>query len=133
MILIDYLYYQFTNFYKYFEKDGTHKVSGYILTCVMLNLNLIIVTGYSDYFFNTNITENLSKYQFFIYFCVPLNLLVAVRYWKFISYDEIKNKVKAYNKTSKIIADILLILYVIFSLPVGIYLAVKLHSLNQII
>ena len=40
MILIDFLYYQFTNFYKYFEKDGTHKASGIVLTCSMLCWNL---------------------------------------------------------------------------------------------
>lgn len=126
MILIDFLYYKFTNFYKYFEKDGTHKASGIILTCTMLSLNLTFLMIFLDRFFVGNIIPD-NKYIMLLY-CLPIILLIGLRYWKYTSYEEIREKVKGFSNTKKIIADILLILYVIISLPVFIYFAAYLGS-----
>lgn len=126
MILIDFLYYQFTNFYKYFEKDGTHKASGIILTCGMLCWNLIFLIIILDNYFNANLGSK-NKY-FLLVYCLPIILLIGLRYWKFTSYEEIREKVKSFSNTKKIIADILLILYVIISLPVFIYFAAYIGS-----
>lgn len=128
MILIDFLYYQFTNFYHYFEKDGTHKASGLILTCGFLCWNLTIIIILVDYFFKTNVGPS-SKYFLLIYY-LPIVFFICLRYWKFTSYEEVKEKVKNFGRTKKTIADILLIIYVIISLPGAIYIAAKLHSLN---
>lgn len=126
MTLIDFLYYQFTNFYKYFEKDGTHKASGIILTCGMLCWNLIFLIIILDNYFNANLGPK-NKY-FLLAYCLPIILLIGLRYWKFTSYEEIREKVKGFSNTKKIIADILLILYVIISLPVFIYFAAYIGS-----
>ena len=121
-----YLYYQFTNFYKYFEKDGTHKASGIILTCTMLSLNLTFLMILLDRFYIDNVIPD-NKYVMLLY-CLPILVLVGLRYWKFTSYEEIREKVKELSKTKKIIADILLILYVIISLPIFIYFAAYIGS-----
>ncbi|MFP3833594.1 hypothetical protein [Chryseobacterium sp. SIMBA_028] len=121
MFFLDYLYYQFTNFYYYFEKDGTHKASGIILTCGMLSWNLIFLMIVFDRFYAKNLIPD-NKYAMLLY-CLPIILLIGLRYWKFTSYEEIREKVKSFSNTTKIIADILLILYVIISLPVFIYIA----------
>lgn len=113
MILIDYLYYQFTNFYHHFEKDGTHKGSGIILTCTMLSLNLILTLMFLDHFYGIN-TIPSNKYVVIIY-CLPIILLVGLRYWKFTSYEEIKEKVQKFSKRTRIIADIFLIIYAVIS------------------
>ena len=126
MILIDYLYYQFTNFYKYFEKDGTHKASGIILTCGILSWNLTFLMIILDRFYNDTIIPH-NKYVMLVY-CLPIILLIGLRYWKFTSHEEIREKVKNFSNTKKIIADIMLILYVIISLPVFIYFAAYLGS-----
>ena len=125
-MIIDYLYYQFTNFYKYFEKDGTHKASGIILTCTMLSLNLTFLMILLDRFYIDNVIPD-NKYVMLLY-CLPILVLVVLRYWKFTSYEEIREKVKELSKTKKIIADILLILYVIISLPIFIYFAAYIGS-----
>ncbi len=125
-MIIDYLYYQFTNFYKYFEKDGTHKASGIILTCTMLSLNLTFLMILLDRFYIDNVIPD-NKYVMLLY-CLPILVLVGLRYWKFTSYEEIREKVKELSKTKKIIADILLILYVIISLPIFIYFAAYIGS-----
>ncbi|MBL3547586.1 hypothetical protein [Chryseobacterium sp. KMC2] len=113
MILIDYLYYQITNFYHHFEKDGTHKASGIIGACSLLSFNLIFVLIFLDHFYDMN-TLPSNKYIVIIY-CLPIILLMSLRYWKFTSYEEIKEKVKDFSKTTKIIADILVISYAIIS------------------
>lgn len=118
MILIDYLYYQFTNFYKYFEKDGTHKASGIILTCGMLCWNLIFLIIILDNYFNVNLGPK-NKYFLLIY-CLPIILLIGLRYWKYTSYEEIDKKIKSFSKNKRIVWDVLLILYVIISLPLFI-------------
>ena len=125
-MIIDYLYYQFTYFYKYFEKDGTHKASGIILTCTMLSLNLTFLMILLDRFYIDNVIPD-NKYVMLLY-CLPILVLVGLRYWKFTSYEEIREKVKELSKTKKIIADILLILYVIISLPIFIYFAAYIGS-----
>ncbi len=125
-MIIDYLYYQFTNFYKYFEKDGTHKASGIILTCTMLSLDLTFLMILLDRFYIDNVIPD-NKYVMLLY-CLPILVLVGLRYWKFTSYEEIREKVKELSKTKKIIADILLILYVIISLPIFIYFAAYIGS-----
>ena len=125
-MIIDYLYYQFTNFYRYFEKDGTHKASGIILTCTMLSLNLTFLMILLDRFYIDNVIPD-NKYVMLLY-CLPILVLVGLRYWKFTSYEEIREKVKELSKTKKIIADILLILYVIISLPIFIYFAAYIGS-----
>ena len=125
-MIIDYLYYQFTNFYKYFEKDGTHKASGIILTCTMLSLNLTFLMILLDRFYIDNVIPD-NKYVMLLY-CLPILVLVGLRYWKFTSYEEIREKVKELSKTKKIIAAILLILYVIISLPIFIYFAAYIGS-----
>ncbi|SIQ39829.1 hypothetical protein [Chryseobacterium sp. RU33C] len=113
MIFIDYLYYQITNFYHHFEKDGTHKASGIIVVCTLLSFNLISILIFLQHYYNIN-TMPLNKYVIIIY-CLPIILLVGLRYWKFTSYEEIKEKVEDFSKTIKIIADILVISYAIIS------------------
>jgi len=113
MILVDYLYYQITNFYHHFEKDGTHKASGIIVACSLLSFNLIFVLMFLDHFCDMN-TLPSNKYIVIIY-CLPIILLMSLRYWKFTSYEEIKEKVNGFSKTTKIIADILVISYAIIS------------------
>lgn len=129
MILIDYLYYQFTNFYHHFEKDGTHKGSGIILTCCVLSLNLIFMLMISDYFYNTN-TLPSNKYIVLIY-CLPIILLIGLRYWKCTSYEDIKERVKNLSKTTRIIADILLIIYATISFLGFIFFSLYLGSLKN--
>ncbi|MCL8537390.1 hypothetical protein M9991_11015 [Chryseobacterium gallinarum] len=113
MILVDYLYYQITNFYHHFEKDGTHKASGIIGACTLLSFNLIFVLMFLDHFYDMN-TLPSNKYIVIIY-CLPIILLMSLRYWKFTSYEEIKEKVNGFSKTTKIIADVLVISYTIIS------------------
>ncbi|GEN72488.1 MULTISPECIES: hypothetical protein [Chryseobacterium] len=113
MILIDYLYYQITNFYLHYEKDGTHKASGIIGACSLISFNLIFILMFLDHFYNKN-TIPSNKYIIIIY-CLPIILLVGLRYWKFTSYEQIREKVKGFDKTTRIIADILLIIYIIIS------------------
>ena len=125
-MIIDYLYYQFTIFYKYFQNDGTYKASGIILTCTMLSLNLTFLMILLDRFYIDNVIPD-NKYVMLLY-CLPILVLVGLRYWKFTSYEEIREKVKELSKTKKIIADILLILYVIISLPIFIYFAAYIGS-----
>jgi len=129
MILIDYLYYQITNFYHHFEKDGTHKASGIIGACALPSWNLIFLIILSDNYFNTNFGPS-NKYILLIY-CLPIVLLVGLRYWKFTSYEEIREKVKNFNKTTRVIADILLIIYLIISFPVFILFGIYLGSLKN--
>jgi len=129
MILIDYLYYQITNFYHHFEKDGTHKVSGIIGACSLLSFNLIFILMFLDHFYSMN-TMPSNKYVVLIY-CLPLILLMGLRYWKFTSYEEINDKVQKFSKTKKTIADILLITYVIISFPVFIIFGIYLGSLKN--
>ncbi|CAA7386957.1 hypothetical protein [Chryseobacterium fistulae] len=126
MILIDYLYYQFANFYYHFEKDGTHKASGIIGTCGILSWNLIFILMIVDQFFNRHILPS-NKYLVLVY-CIPVILFVGVRYWKFTSYEEIDERVKSFNKNKRIVLDILLILYIIISLPIFIGFAAYLGS-----
>nr|WP_314498417.1 hypothetical protein [uncultured Chryseobacterium sp.] len=118
MIFIDYLYYQFANFYKYFEKDGTHKASGIILTCGMLCWNLIFFIIILDNYFIANLGPK-NKY-FLIMYCLPIISLITLRYWKYTSYEEIDKKIKSFSKNKRIVWDVLLILYVIISLPLFI-------------
>ncbi|AYZ10817.1 hypothetical protein [Chryseobacterium arthrosphaerae] len=129
MILIDYLYYQFTNFYYQFEKDGTHRGSGIILTGALLCWNLVFFIIISDKYFNTNLGPS-NKYVLIIY-CLPIILFLGLRYSKFTSYEEINEKVQKFSKTKKTIADILLIIYVIISLPVFIIFGIYLGSLKN--
>jgi len=128
MIIIDYLYYQITNFYFHFERDDTHKASGFIGVCTLLFLNLIMILAILDHFFNKN-TLPPNKFILLIYL-LPIILLVGLRYWKFTSYQEIKEKIQKFSKTKKTIADILLIIYVIFSFPVFIVFGIYLGSLK---
>jgi hypothetical protein len=85
MILIDYIYYQITNFYHHFEKDGTHKASGIIGACSLLSFNLIFVLMFLDHFYEMN-TLPSNKYIVIIY-CLPIISLMSLRYWKFTSYE----------------------------------------------
>ncbi len=128
MILIDYLYYQLTNFYHQFEKDGTHKGSGVILTCSMLCWNLVFILAILDHYFGKN-TLPSNKYLLIIY-CLPIILLIGLRYWKFTSYEEIKERVQKFSKIKRTIADILLIIYVVISFPVFIIFCIYLGSLK---
>jgi len=129
MILVDYLYYQLTNFYHQFEKDGTHKGSGIILTCAMLCWNLVFFIIVLDKYLNTNLGPS-NKYVLIIY-CLPIILFLGLRYWKFTSYEEIKERVQKFSKTKRTIADILLIMYVIISFPVFIVFGIYLGSLKN--
>ena len=79
-----------------------------------------------DRFYIDNVIPD-NKYVMLLY-CLPILVLVGLRYWKFTSYEEIREKVKELSKTKKIIADLLLILYVIISLPIFIYFAAYIGS-----
>lgn len=129
MILIDYLYYQITNFYHHFEKDGTHKASGIIGACSLLSFNLIFILMFLDHFYAMK-TLPSNKYVVIIY-CLPIILLIGLRYWKFTSYEEIKERVEKFSKTTKTVADIILIIYVIISFPVFIIFGIYLGSLKN--
>ncbi|PIF47269.1 hypothetical protein CLU96_4319 [Chryseobacterium sp. 52] len=112
MILIDYIYYQLTNLYRYINKDETEKSYGVLMTCGLPCLNLIFILMLIDYFYIKDVLPN--KYVAILY-CLPIALSIGLRYWKFTSYEEIKEKVQGFSKTTKIIANILLIIYVLIS------------------
>ncbi|WP_294215791.1 hypothetical protein [uncultured Chryseobacterium sp.] len=129
MILIDYLYYQITNFYHHFEKDGTHKASGFIGVCLLLSLNMVFILLYLNHFYGIE-TLPSNKYVVLIY-CFPIILLMGLRYWKFTSYKEIKEEIQNFSKTKKIIADILVIMYSAISFFGFIFFAIYLGSLKN--
>lgn len=112
MILIDYLYYQLTNLYRYINKDETEKSYGVLMACGLPCLNLIFILMLIDYFY---IKDALPNKYIAILYCLPIALSIGLRYWKFTSYEEIKEKVQDFSKTTKIIADIILIIYVLVS------------------
>ncbi|GEN69627.1 hypothetical protein CRH01_41950 [Chryseobacterium rhizosphaerae] len=66
-----------------------------------------------------------------ILYCLPFIFLLGLRYWKFTSYEEIKEKVQKFSKIKSTIADILLIIYVIISIPVFIIFGIYLGSLKN--
>jgi len=129
MILIDYLYYQITNFYHHFEKDGTHKASGFIGVCLLPSLNMVFILLYLNYFYGMK-TLPSNKYVVLIY-CLPIILLIGLRYWKFTSYDEIKERVQNFSKATRVIADILVIIYSAISFLGFIFFAIYLGSLKN--
>ncbi|PIF47267.1 hypothetical protein CLU96_4317 [Chryseobacterium sp. 52] len=129
MIIIDYLYYQITNFYHHFEKDGTHKASGFIGVFALLFCNLIMTLAILDRFFNKNAMP-ANKYILLIY-ALPILLFIGFRYWKFTSYEEVQEKVKKFSKKKKIISDILLIIYIFISFPVFLVFCIYLGSLKN--
>lgn len=129
MILIDYLYYQIVNFYKHFNKDGAEKGYGIVMTCGLPFLNLVFILMILDHFYGTNSLPS-NKYFVLIY-SLPFILLIGLRYWKFTSYDKIKERVRNFSKTTKIIADILLIIYAIISLLGFIFFSLYLGSLKN--
>jgi len=109
MILIDYLYYQIINFYKRFNSDGAEKGYGIVITCGLPFLNVVFILMILDHFDGNNILPS-NKYLILTY-CLPLILLIGLRYWKFTSYEEIKERVESFSKTKKAIADILVLMY----------------------
>lgn len=129
MIFIDYLYYQITNFYHHFEKDGTHKASGFIGACLLPCLNMVFVLLFLNHFYGMK-TLPSNKYIVLIY-CIPIILLIGLRYWKFTSYEEIKERVQKYSKTTRIVADVLLIFYSTISFLGFIFFAIYIGSLKN--
>ncbi|WP_343608399.1 hypothetical protein [Chryseobacterium oranimense] len=129
MIFTDYIYYQLTNFYKNFNNDGAEKGYGVVMACGLPCLNIIFLIIILDNYFNTNLGPS-NKYSLILY-CLPLILLLGLRYWKFTSYEEIKEKAQKFSKTTKVIADILLIIYVIISLLGFIFFSLYLGSLKN--
>ncbi|ROI04546.1 MULTISPECIES: hypothetical protein [unclassified Chryseobacterium] len=129
MIFTDYIYYQLTNFYKNFNNDGAEKGYGVVMACGLPCLNIIFLIIILDNYFNTNLGPS-NKYSLILY-CLPLILLLGLRYWKFTSYEEIKEKAQKFSKTRRTIADILLIIYVIVSIPVFIIFGIYLGSLKN--
>jgi hypothetical protein len=127
MIFIDYLYYQLTNFYNHFEKDGTYKASGIIISTGILCWNLILIIILLDYYFKTNLGPS-NKYLLLIY-CSPIILFMSLRYLKFTSYEEIAEKVKNYSNTKKTFADILLVVYIFTSFFLFIGLALYIGNI----
>lgn len=114
MILLDYIYYQLTNLYRYFNKDGIEKAYGIIMTCGLCWWNLIFLIIILDYYFNINVGPS-NKYILLLY-GLPIVLLICLRYWKFTSYKEIKEKIQGFSKTKQTIADVLLIIYITTSI-----------------
>lgn len=129
MILIDYLYYQIINFYKHFNKDGAEKGYGIVMTLGLPFLNLVFILMILDHFYATK-TLPSNKY-FVLVYALPFILLIGLRYWKFTSYEEIKEKVQNLSKTTKMIADILLIIYATISLLGFIFFSLYLGSLKN--
>lgn len=129
MILIDYLYYQITNFYHYFEKDGTHKASGLIGVCLLPCLNMVFVLLFLNHFYGMK-TLPSNKYVVLIY-CLPIILLIGLRYFKFTSYDEIERRVQNFSRSTKLIADILVITYSTISFLGFIFFAIYIGSLKN--
>jgi len=95
MILLDYTYYQLTNLYRYFNKDGAERSYGVVMTCGLPCWNLIFILMVIDNFYIDNALP--SKYLALLY-CLPIALLIALRYWKFTSYEEIKARVQDFRK-----------------------------------
>lgn len=114
MIILDYIYFQLTNLYHYFNKDGVEKIYGIMMTCALPWWNLILIIMISDNYFHTNIGPS-NKYSLLLY-CLPIALLIGLRYWKYTSYDEIKERVQNFSQTTKIIANIILTIYILISL-----------------
>lgn len=129
MIIIDYLYYQITNFYHYFEKDGTHKASGFIGVCLLPCLNMIFILLFLNHFYGMK-TLPSNKYVVLIY-CLPIILLFGLRYWKFTSYSKIEGKVQKFSKTTRIIADILVITYCTISFLGFVFFSIYIGSLKN--
>jgi uncharacterized protein HemY len=65
-----------------------------------------------DYYYIKNILP--SKYIMVLY-CLPIALLIGLRYWKYTSYDQIKEKVQNVSKTIRIVLNILLVIYMLIS------------------
>jgi len=129
MILIDYLYYQIVNFYKHFNNDGAEKGYAIVMACGLPFLNIIFVLMILDHLYTIN-TLSSNKYFILIY-SLPIILFMGLRYWKFTSYDDIKEKAQSFNKTTRIIADIILIIYVIISVLGFIFFSLYLGSLKE--
>ncbi len=129
MILIDYLYYQITNFYKHFNSDGAEKGYGIVITCGLPFLNVVFILMILDHFDGNNILPS-NKYLILTY-CLPLILLIGLRYWKFTSYEEIKKRVESFSKTKKAIADILVLMYSAISFFGFIFFAIYVGSLKN--
>jgi len=129
MILLDYTYYQLTNLYRYFNKDGAEKGYGVVMTCGLPCWNLIFLIIILDSYFNTHLGPS-NKYLLLAY-CLPIIILIGLRYWKFTSYEEIKERVQEWSKNTRTTANILLIIYIIISFPLfigfGFYLGVTRH------
>ncbi|MGC5742980.1 hypothetical protein [Chryseobacterium sp. NFX27] len=129
MILIDYLYYQIVNFYQHFNKDGAEKGYGVVIACGLPFLNIIFILMFLDHFYDTNILPS-NKYVILIY-SLPIILLIGLRYWKFTSYEQIKERIQNFRKTTRVIADILLVIYVTISLLGFIFFSLYLGSLKN--
>lgn len=113
MILIDYIYYQLTNLYRYFNNDKAEKNYGIVMTCALPCWNLISIIIAFDYFFNIKIGPS-NKY-FLLAYCLPLLFLIGFRYWKVTSYENIRDRIQNFSKRKRIFSDVLLILYIIIS------------------
>jgi len=130
MILIDYIYFQLTNLYSRFNNDGMEKQYGIIMCCGLICWNLTIIIILIDFFLKTNLGPS-NKYFLLLYY-IPVIFFIVLRYWKFTSYKDVNEKIYRFSKTKRIVADILLIIYIIISLPGAVFLAAKLHFLSQV-
>lgn len=129
MIFIDYLYYQIVNFYQHFNKDGAEKGYAIVMVCGLPFLNIIFILMTLDHFYGTDILPT-NEYYILIY-SLPIILLIGLRYWKFTSYEEIKERIQNFGKTTRIIADILSIIYTTISLLGFIFFSLYLGSLKN--
>ena len=130
MILLDYLYYQLTNFYNYFNKEGGGRGYGIIMVCALLWWNLIFTIFMLDFYFNTKLGP-ANKYMLLLY-GLPILLLVSLRYSKYTSYEGIREKVSKMSNLKTTLLDIFVIVYVIISTFVMIgfagYVGVSRHG-----
>lgn len=116
MILLDYLYYQICNFYKNFDySKDIFKECGFIILLGFILANIVFFGIVIDYFFGYNFLKP-NKYIMFAYL-LPFLIFNSIRYWKYTSYEKIKEKIIGMNSTRTTMLDIFVIIYIIISFP----------------
>lgn|SRR5690606_14415554 len=129
MIFFDYVYFKCCNWYYSYESSrNEYKSSGMILTCAFFGLNVAILIGLIEHFFAIKLVN--SKYEI-LYYSIPATLPFIIRYWSGKRYEITRDKVSEMGNQKKILLQILMILYVIISVPGTIILAIYIHKLKN--
>lgn len=99
-----------------------------ILTCAFIGLNIAVLLGLLEHIFNTKLVN--SKYEI-LYYSLPAVLPFVIRYWNGEMYEITRDKVNEMSRQKKIILQILMVLYIIVSVPGTIFLAIYIHKLKN--